>query len=381
MNVAPPPAPPELAPPAGAPAPVASPVRRALGRLGSLGARAEDARGGQRLLIALGVYAGSLAAFALLVAVKGANPFGVFDTMIRSSIFEPGSLDQVLLRAVPVALAALAVTVPARAGLVNVGGEGQLIVGSVAAAGVGIAVGARVPGPVSWLVMALAGMAAGAVWAGLSALLRTRFGANEAVTTLLLNFVANDIMLYLIYQPWKDPNGSGQPQSRPLSAAAQLPHVFNAQLEVGVLAALVLAVATWWLLAHTGWGFALRIVGGNPEAARRFGLPVERLLLTSMLVGGALAGIGGMLNLAGVELQLRPGITAGFGYVAFLASWLGRHDPKKVVGAALAFSAINLSANGLQLTFGLDGAVVNILLALIVVGPLVLARTRKKALT
>lgn len=376
MSVAPPPPAPPEAPPD---ATITLPEAR-LSLVGRWADHLNKAGGWRRLAIAGGVYIASLAAFALVVAVKGASPFGVFSTMVRSSLLEPGSLDQVLLRAVPVALAALAVTVPARAGLVNVGGEGQLIVGAVAAAGIGLAIGSHVPGPVAWLVMLLAGAGAGAVWAGISALLRTRLNANEAVTTLLLNFVANDIMLYLIYQPWKDPNGTGQPQSRPLAAAAQLPHVINPQLELGVFIALALAVGTWLLLRRTGWGFSLRIVGGNREAARRFGFPVERLMLTSMLVGGALAGMGGMLNFAGVEFQLRPGITAGFGYVAFLASWLGRHDPLKVVAAAVLFSAVNLSGNGLQLNYGLDGSVVNVLLALIVVAPLVLAKTRKQAL-
>lgn len=361
------------------PGPPPGPGQRVRTALKGLGEAMSGTRGLTRLAIALGVYVGTLACFSILVAIKGASPFGVFDTMIRSSIFQPGALDQVLLRAVPVALAALAVTLPARAGLVNVGGEGQLIVGSVASAGIGIAVGAHLPGPLSWLIMALAGAGAGAAWAGISAILRTRLNANEAVTTLLLNFVANDIMLYLIYQPWKDPHGSGQPQSRPLAAHAHLP-LLHGQLDLGVLIALVVAAAVWWVLKYTGWGFALRIAGGNRVAARRFGIPVERLMLTSMLVGGALAGLGGMLNVAGVEFQLRPGITAGFGYVAFLASWLGRHDPAKVVLAALLFSAINLSANGLQLTYGLDGAVVNVLLALIVVAPLILSKSKKKAL-
>src|SRR5579883_1647022 len=353
--------------------------QRVAGRLAVIGGWIADSRGWKRLAIALGVYVGSLAAFSIVVAVKGASPFGIFGTMIRSSILEPGSLAQVLLRAVPVALAALAVAVPARAGLVNVGGEGQLIVGAVASAGLGVAVGAHVPGPISWLIMAVAGAGAGAAWAGISAILRTRLNANEAVTTLLLNFVANDIMLYLIYQPWKDPNGNGQPQSRPLASAAHLPLLGHSQVDLGVVLALAIAAGVFWLLKYTGWGFALRIAGGNRVAARRFGLPVERLMLTSMLVGGALAGLGGMLNLAGLEYQLRPGITAGFGYVAFLASWLGRHNPGKVVLAAVLFSAINLSANGLQLTYGLDGAVVNILLALIVVAPLVLSKSRKAA--
>jgi len=337
--------------------------------------------GPRRLVLVVGAYLGSLALFGLIVASRGANPLGVFATMFHSTALQSGSLQQVLLRAVPIALAALAVAVPARAGLGNVGGEGQLIMGAVAATGVGVAIGNLVPGPLSWLLMALAGALTGAAWAGIAGLLRTSLGANEAVTTLLMNFVANDVMLYLIYQPWKDPTGSGQPQSRPLASAARLPQLFGSQLDLGVLAALVLAGGVWWLLRRTGWGFALRIVGGNREAGRRAGLPVQRLLVSSMLVGGALAGLGGMLNLAGLEFQLRPDITLTFGYVAFLASWLGRHDPPKVVLAAVLFSAIAVSGNGLQLSYGLDGSVVDVLLALLVAAPLVLSKGRKRALT
>ena len=361
--------------------PAPPPAKGPQGLLARLGSSLAEAGGWRRLAVSVGVYAASLAVFAAVVAVKGGSPLGVFRTMVQFSITQPGAFDQVLLRSVPIVLAALAVAIPARAGLVNVGGEGQLIVGSVAAVGVGLAVGGSVPGPFSLLAMALAGAAAGALWAGLAGVLRTRLNANEAVTTLLLNFVANDILLFLIYQPWKDPNGSGQPQSRHLAASAQLPHLFGGQLELGVVLMAAVAVLVWWLLKRTGWGFALRIVGGNREAGRRFGLPVERLLVSAMLAGGALAGLGGMLNIAGVELQLRPGTTAGFGYIAFLASFLGRHDPWKVALAALLFSAVNVSSNGLQLTSGLDGNVVNILMALIVVGPLVLAKGRKKALT
>jgi ABC-type uncharacterized transport system permease subunit len=324
-------------------------------------------------------YVGSLVAFGVVVAIKGSNPFSVYHTMVHSTLLNGGSLQQTVLRAIPIALAALAVTIPARAGLVNVGGEGQLIMGAVGATGVGVAIGGHVAGPISWLAMAVVGALAGAVWAGLSGILRTSLGANEAVTTLLLNFVANDVMLYLIYQPWKDPNGSGQPQSRPLAHAAQLPHLFGSQLNIGLIAAAVVAVGTWYALKRTGWGFALRVVGGNREAARRSGLKVNRLLVSSMLAGGALAGFGGALNLAGVETQLRPDITVTFGYVAFLASYLGRHDPVKVVAAALLFSAIALSGNGLQLTNGLDGAIVDVLLGLIVLAPLVMAKNRGRA--
>jgi simple sugar transport system permease protein len=185
-------------------------------------------------------------------------------------------------------------------------------------------------------------------------------------------------MLYLIYQVWKDPHGNGQPQSRPLVHAAQLPGIFGSQVNIGVLIALAAVALTWYALTRTSWGFQLRVVGGNVEAARRSGLKVKTLLLSSMVAGGALAGLGGALNLAGVETQLRPDITLSFGYVAFLASFLGRQKPLLVVGAAVLFSAVALSGNGLQLNNGLDGTIVDVLLALIVAVPLVVAKYRKR---
>jgi ABC-type uncharacterized transport system permease subunit len=313
----------------------------------------------------------SLALFSLTVALQGADPWKIYSTMLHSAVLDNGTFEQTILRSIPIALAALAVAVPARAGLVNVGGEGQLILGAVAATGVGLAVGSRFPGPLSWLVMALAGAAAGAVWGGIAGVLRAKLAANESVTTLLLNFIASDIMLYLIYQPWRDPHGTGQTQSRPLASRAILPKILGSQLNLGLVIAVAVAVGLWLLLTRSGWGFALRVAGGNPVAAARAGLPVQRLVVSSMLVGGALAGLGGALNFAGLETQLRPGITASFGYVAFLASYLARHKPLRVVGVAVIFSAVALTGNGLQVQENLDGNVVDVLLALIVLGPLV----------
>jgi simple sugar transport system permease protein len=327
------------------------------------------------LLLVAG-YAISLVIFGLVAAAQGASFLSVFQTM-SDTVTNTNSLQQALLRAVPLAMAALAVAIPARAGLVNVGGEGQLIMGAVAATGVGVAIGAHVPGVVSWLVMGLAGAAAGAVWAGISGLLRTALNASEAVTTLLLNFIANDVMLFLIYQPWKDPHGNGQPQSRPLAAHALLPKLFGSQLNLGVLVALAGMVLAWYLLSRTSWGFALRVVGGNREAARRGGLKVNGLLVSSMLVGGAFAGLGGALNLAGVEGLLRPGTTATFGYIGFLAAFLGRGNPFLAVISAVIFGVIALSGNGLQITDNLDGMIVNVLLALVVSVPLIIAKYRK----
>ncbi|MCU1488949.1 MAG: transporter permease [Acidimicrobiaceae bacterium] len=360
-------APDEIAPPPGG------------GLVGRLVAGVQDARGIKRFAIALSTYVVCVALFGLVVGLQHANPLGVYNSLLHSALLNNGSLAEVVVRAVPIALAALAVSVPARAGLVNVGGEGQLIVGAVAATGVGVALGKTVPGVIGWVLMALAGMGAGAVWAGVPAVLRARLSANEAVTTLLMNFVANDLMLYLIYQPWKDPAGGGQPESQQLVPTEVLPRLFGSSINLGVIVALAATLGILLLLQRTGWGFALRVVGGNPQAASRAGLPVRRLLLSSMLVGGALAGLGGMLNIAGSQLRLLPGGTATYGYVAFLAAFLGRHQPLKVVLAALVFSAIAIGNSGLQLSYGLDGSVVDVLLALLVAAPLWLSRTRKEA--
>jgi general nucleoside transport system permease protein len=347
-------------------------------RLATVQTALRNSAGWKRFAITIAAYVVCLALFGALLASQKANPFSAYNSIIHSALLSDGSIAAVILRAVPIVLAALAVSVPAKAGLVNVGGEGQLIVGAVAATGVGVSLGNSVPGVVGWILMGLAGFAAGAFWGGIAGLLRVTVNANEAVATLLMNFIANDVMLYLLYQPWKDPTGGGQPESRPLSSHEVLPHFFGSSINLGVIVALVVSLIVWYLLQRSGWGFALRVVGGNQNAARRAGLPVPALMVSSMVVGGGLAGLGGMLYLAGTQLQLLPGGTATYGYIAFLAAFLGRHDPIKVVLAALLFSAIAVSGPGLQLNFNLDGSVVDVLLALIVAAPLALSVLRKR---
>ena len=357
------------------PAPAGSPGRWSLRAISD---QVRDASGLKRLGITLGFYLISLAVFGAIVATQHADPFSVYWAIIKSAFFESGSIDQLLLRAVPLILAALAVSIPARSGLVNVGGEGQLIIGAIAGTWIALYALPGASRPVELIAMGIAAFIAGAFWGAVPGFLRVVLGANESVSTLLLNFIANDILLYLLYQPWKNPLGTGQPESKPLQTAATLPGMLNG-LNLGVLVVLVIAVIVYVVLRYSGWGFALRVVGGNPEAARRAGLPVKRLMVSSMAVGGGLAGVGGMLYLAGTQLQLLPGGTATFGYTAFLAAFLGRQGTIRVVLAALLFSAIAISAPGLQLGYGLDGNAVDILLALSVAAPLALSSTRRKA--
>lgn len=322
---------------------------------------------------------GALVVFAAFVAVNGGDPLGVYSNIWSTTLTQPGQLQQIVVQATPVILAALAVVVPARAGLVNVGGEGQLIVGAVAAAGVALVVDQSVPGTLALLLMALAAAAAGAAWAGIAGLLRVWVGVNESVTTLLLNYVALYLMLFLLLGAWRDPGALGQSTSRELADPAKLPYFSGGQVHVGIAVALAAAVVLWWVLTRTAWGFRLRVVGGNPEAARRAGLPVLPLLLGALLIGGALAGLGGFTHFAGAEYKLRPTFGATIGYVGFLASWLAGHRPLRVVLAAVALSAIAVSGDSLQIASGLPAATVNILMGLVLIAVLGFANSGRKA--
>ncbi len=311
-------------------------------------------------------YFGALAVFAAFMAVKGVNPLVAYRDMFDSTLMNSASLSEVLIKAAPFLLAALAVAVPARGGLVNLGGEGQIVMGGVAAAGIALGLEGNVASGLVMVAMLIGAMAAGALWAALAGVLRVGAGINEAISTLLLNYIAIDVLLYLISGPWKDSAGFGQLASKPLADETRLPTFgSDGRIHLGVFIAMAAAVGIWLLLRSTSWGFQLRVAGGNGEAARRAGLPVAKLLLSGLIAGGAMAGLAGAVHFAGVEGQLRPGMTFGFGYIGFLASWLAGHHPIRIAGAALLLGAIAVAGDSLQIDAGLPAASVNVLMAFV----------------
>ncbi|HEX3541682.1 MAG TPA: ABC transporter permease [Acidimicrobiales bacterium] len=327
----------------------------------------KTARSAGRILLA---YLAALVIFGAFVALRHINPLSMYHSIWTSTITNRYGFGQVLVRTSPFILAALAVSVPARAGLINIGGEGQLVVGATAAGGVALALGTHVTGFPALLLMALAGMAAGALWAGLAAVLKLAGNVSEAISTLLLNYIGADVLAYLVYGPWKDKSGNGQPASKPLPKADYLPTIGILKAHAGIIIALVAVIVVAWAMNRTKWGFALKVVGGNPEAGRRSGLAVAGLTLSAMLVGGALAGLGGMVQFSGLEGQLRPGLAATYGYLGFLASWLARHRPYRVALAALLIGAISVAGNSLELSSHLPGGAVDVLMALVLLAVL-----------
>lgn len=311
-------------------------------------------------------YLGALAVFGAFMAVKGVNPFTAYRAMFESTLLDASSLSEVLIKAAPFLLAALAVAIPARGGLVNLGGEGQIVMGGVAAAGVALVFEGQMSSGLVMVAMLAGAVIAGGLWAALAGVLRVTAGINEAISTLLLNYIAIDVLLYLISGPWKDSAGFGQLASKPLADETRLPTIgSDGRIHLGIFIAIGAAIGIWFLLRSTTWGFQLRVAGGNGEAARRAGLPVAKLLLSGLVVGGAMAGLSGAVHFAGVEGQLRPGMTFGFGYIGFLASWLAGHHPIRIAGAALLLGAIAVAGDSLQIDSGLPAASVNVLMAFV----------------
>jgi ABC-type uncharacterized transport system permease subunit len=311
------------------------------------------------------IIASTVAIFSAFLLAKGADPAAVLESMWDTALGTPDSAGETLIRATPILLAALAAAVPARAGLFNLGGEGQLLMGAIGAIVMANQLGGNAPSFLTLLLMGVSGAAFGAAWASLPAVLKVVTRTNEAISSLLLNYIAGIIVTWLCFEPWKDPTSLGQAYSRELVGVERFPVIWGQRVHPGIFVGIAAAVILWAVLKYSTWGFKLKVIGGNPSAARRAGLAVSGLSIAAMAVGGAMAGLGGMIEVAGTEGRLRPELLAGFGFIGFLASWLAKHDPLKCILSAFILGAIAVGGSGLKITAGLSGGAVNILMALV----------------
>jgi simple sugar transport system permease protein len=284
----------------------------------------------------------------------------------------------VVTRSVPFILAALAVALPARAGLINVGGEGQIFIGAVFGAAFVKVVGDGLPLIAMLPMVLIAGTIGGAVWVGIAAFLKAYFNVNETIATLLLNYVALYVLSYMVNGALKDPESYGFAIGAMLPESALLPQLGISTLSIGIVLAVLMTIAVWLLLDRSRWGFRAKVVGGNPEAARRGGFAVNRTIVTALLMGGAIAGFAGVVELAGTELQLRAQMATGFGYIGFLCAFLVAQRAAWIPAGAMLLAAISVYGDSLQLDFGLPAATVYIVMAAIVLFVLAMRGTKAK---
>ncbi len=321
----------------------------------------------------------ALLVFALFLLASGTDPVDALIEAWKGVIGSSFGLSEVGVTMIPLLLTALATAIPTRVGLVNVGGEGQLILGAWAATGVALyfSTGQQ------WLmlpVMALAGCAGGGLWAAAAALLRRWRGVNEVISTLLSNYLAILVVDIFVFGPWKNPRGLGYPYTLPFVDAAIFPSIAGTRFHWGFLAAAVALVVCYVVLTRTIWGFKMRAVGGNPEAARRRGIAVDRYVIAAMIAGGALAGLAGMVEVSGIHHDLRPGISNNLGYLGLLASWLAGHNPVAIVAACFLIAVFLVAGDVLQLTSGLPSAAGLVLIGLALFFVLGLRKVERRSL-
>lgn len=312
------------------------------------------------------------------VLAAGANPLDAYETFIIEPLTSRYTGLEVLVAATPLLFTGAAVAIAFRAGYWNIGAEGQLLVGAIGAAWAGTVVGGW-PRPLAIAAIVFLGALGGAVWALAPALMRVHLGIDEVVTTLLLNPVALLIVTGLLDGPWRNPE-THFPESKRISANAEFPQIVSdSRVHLGFLLALVIIAAAWFVLARTATGLRLRAVGLSPEAARFAGIGVGRTLLGAALASGAIAGLAGASEVAGISYQLTDGISSNFGYTGIVVATLAALSMPGVVLAALFLGDLVVGADSAGLELGVPSQLADIVkgaLLLVVVALLLLRRHR-----
>jgi simple sugar transport system permease protein len=302
----------------------------------------------------------SFVLFGIILLISGIDPLQSYKDIFTSTFGSFSGFSEVIVAMIPILLTALAVALPSRVGLINVGGEGQLYIGA-AFATFGALTFSHLP---AWLlipIMMLLGMLGGALWAFLPGYLKSIGLVNETITSLLLNSVAPKIVGFLIFGFWHSPLDTVKTAN--FVEAAKLPTFFGTRIHLGLLFGLVLLVVFWWFMKYTRWGLEMYAIWNNAQSARRNGIPVKKYLILFMCVGGAIAGLAGMSQVSGFYGLLLLNFSMSLGFMGFMICWLAGGDPLGILIMSFVVSVIFTGGNLLQLTRGLPYAVINILLA------------------
>jgi simple sugar transport system permease protein len=285
----------------------------------------------------------------------GINPLTVYGAMISGSVGSLNALGETLIYAAPILLTALSAILCFRAGMWNVGADGQLYLGAIATVWLGFDT-LHLPSLFLIPAMAVGAFVAGAIWGAVPGVLKTRFGANEVIVTIMMNFLAVILATYLISDPW----ASGvTPVTKPIVPQANLPILIpGTRLHANLLVALVAAVAVHWLLNRSIFGYQVRAIGQNPRAARVAGMPIARIGILSFALAGGIAGLAGFGEVAGIHHNLPNQLSPGFGYTGIAVALLADLNPLGSIVSALFLAALNVGANAMQRAIGVPVALV-----------------------
>lgn len=292
---------------------------------------------------------------AILFALMGKDPFAALHAFFIEPLLDIWSIHELLVKAAPLILIAVGLSVCYLSNNWNIGAEGQLTMGAIAGSMMPI-VFPEVQGWYILPLMLLMGMAGGALYAAIPALLKTRFNANTILTSLMLVYVAQFFLDWLVRGPWRNPEGMNFPESRQFHDYAILPEIWSAsgRAHWGFVFAIVAAFALWFMLRSTLKGFQIKVVGQSPRAARFAGFSTGKITFFAFLLSGALAGLAGISEVSGAIGQLRTTITPGYGFTAIIIAFLGRLNPLGIIAAGLVLALSYLGGEAAQLSIGIS---------------------------
>lgn len=318
------------------------------------------ARAVESVAIPLAALAAAMVLFGVFVAVQGYKPLEVFELIYRGGFASGFAWQNTLSRAAPLVLTALCVALPAQAGLMVIGAEGALAFGGLAAAVSGHVL-AGSPALVVQLAMAFSGMIVGGLWIAAAGALRQYRGVNETISSLLLTYVAIALFNHLVEGPLRDPASLNKPSTHPIGDAVMIGHLPGLEVHWGLGFGIVFCLAMYVFVYRTTRGFALRVVGGNPRAALLAGIPVNRLVLAACFLGGAAAGLAGMVEVAAVHGSANASLIVGYGYTGILVAFIARQNPLAIVPVAVLLGGIAASGGMLQRRLDMPDATVLVL--------------------
>lgn len=318
-------------------------------------------RSSEFIVIPLLAVVASALLFSLFLLFLGKNPLEFFSLVWRGGFGTGFSWQNTLVRASPLILAALCVAIPARLGMVVIGGEGALVLGGFAAAVVAIPMVAWSPSPLTLAAMALAAALVGGLWIGFVGYLRHYRGINETISSLLLSYIAISILNFFVEGALRDPSDPNKPSTMPIGPDNMIGAIPGTSVHWGLVAGVVLCIATWILMNRTTFGFAARIAGGNVRAAMAQGLPVGKLVLVSTALAGAAAGLAGFFEVAAIHGKANASLIAGYGFTGILVSFLARHNPLAIVPVAILLGGIDAAGGLVQRRMELPDATVLVL--------------------
>jgi simple sugar transport system permease protein len=294
----------------------------------------------------------------VIMLLFGLDPLKIFKSLIVGSVGTQMRIKQTLIKAIPLCIASLGISVAFKMKFWNIGAEGQITLGAAAATFVALNLGEATPRPVMLAAMAAAAILAGGIWAFIPAIFKAKLGTNETIFTLMLNYIAIKFVMYLQYGPWIDPAAQGFPKIAMFSGNAILPEVFG--LHIGWIIALILVVFVYVFINKTKKGYEISVVGQSVETARYAGMNISSIIITAMLLSGGMCGLVGMIQASAIEKSLVYGIANNYGFTAIITAWLARLHSVAILFVCVVFAMLIQGGAYIQIAMNVPSSVASI---------------------